>query len=85
MLATTEVTYCFYSLTFMDRISTYSQGEEDVSFGNLRIASLIFVNCVVLLTSSKWEFKHALKQLAAECEIARLIISTSKSESIVVV
>jgi len=36
----------------MDRISKRSLGEEGVWFGNLRVASLLFVDNVVLLASS---------------------------------
>ena len=36
----------------MDRISRRSQGEESVRFGDLRIASLLFADDVVLLATS---------------------------------
>ena len=36
----------------MDRISRHSRGEESVQFRNLRIASVLFADDVVLLASS---------------------------------
>ena len=70
-------------LIFMDRISRRSRGEEGVQYGGLRIASLLFVDDVVLLASSNCDLQHALGQFAAECEAVGMRISTSKSEAMV--
>ncbi|KAI3351275.1 hypothetical protein L3Q82_005828 [Scortum barcoo] len=40
-------------------------------------------NDVVLLASLNQDLQHVLKQFAAECEVARMRISTSKSEAMV--
>ena len=42
---------------FMDRVSRHSHGEEGVWFGNLRVASLLFEDDVVLLASSIQDFQ----------------------------
>ena len=70
-------------IIFMDRISRHSQGVEGVRFGDLRIGSLLFADDVVLLASSDCDLQLLLDQFAAECEAARMRISTSKSESMV--
>ena len=53
---------------FMDKISRRSWGEESVQCGDLRIASLLFADDVVLLASTHCDFQQALGQFAAECE-----------------
>ncbi len=68
---------------FMDRISRRSRGEESVRFGDLRIASLLFADDVVLLASSHCDLQHALGWFAAECEVVGMKVSTSKSEAMV--
>ena len=45
---------------FMDRISRHSRGEESVRFRDLRIASLLFADDMVLLASSDCDLQHAL-------------------------
>lgn len=70
-------------VVFMDRISRRSRGEESVRFGDLRIASLLFADDVVLLASSDRDLQHALERFAAECEAAGMRVSTSKSEAMV--
>ncbi|MDG2555420.1 reverse transcriptase domain-containing protein [Vibrio parahaemolyticus] len=65
---------------FMDRISRRSQGEEGVWYGDLRIASPLFADDVVLLASSHCDLQHALECFAAECEAVGMRVSTSKSE-----
>ena len=67
----------------LDRISRHSQGVEGVRFGDLRIGSLLFADDVVLLASSDRDLQLSLDRFAAECEAARMRISTSKSESMV--
>ena len=62
----------------MDRISRRSQVEKSIQFGNLRTASPYFADDVVLLTSINCDL-----QFAAECEVARMRVSTSKSEGMV--
>jgi len=56
-------------LIFMDRISRRSRGEESVRFGDVRIASLLFAEDVVLLATSDRDLQHALGRFAAECEV----------------
>ncbi|KAK3528654.1 hypothetical protein QTP70_007199 [Hemibagrus guttatus] len=70
-------------IVFMDRISRYSQGLEEVQFGDHRISSLIFADDVVLLAPSSLDLQHALWRFAAECEAAGMSVSTSKSEAMV--
>ncbi|KAK9539560.1 hypothetical protein VZT92_004659 [Zoarces viviparus] len=67
-------------VTFMDRMSRRSRGEENVTFG---IASLLFADDVVLLASSDRDLQHSLERFAAECEAAGMRVSTSKSEAMV--
>ncbi len=68
---------------FMDRISRRSQGPEGVWFGDHRISSLLFADDVVLLASSGLDLQRALGRFAAECDVAGMRISTSKSEAMV--
>ncbi|KAK3540973.1 hypothetical protein QTP86_007687 [Hemibagrus guttatus] len=70
-------------IVFMDRISRRSQGLEGVWFGDHRISSLIFADDVVLLAPSSLDLQHALGHFAAECEVAGMRVSTSKSEAMV--
>ncbi|KAK3514905.1 hypothetical protein QTP70_034961 [Hemibagrus guttatus] len=70
-------------IVFMDRISRRSQGLEGVRFGDHRISSLIFADDVVLLAPSSLDLQHALGRFAAECEAARMRVSTTKSEAMV--
>jgi len=57
-------------------------------FGDLRIASLLIADNVVLLATSDHDLQHALGRFAAECEAVRktvrMTVSTSKSEAIVI-
>jgi len=70
-------------MIFMDRISRRSRGEESVWFGDIRIASLLFADDVVLLATSERDLQHALGRFAAECEAVGMRVSTSKSEAMV--
>ena len=70
-------------MIFMNKISRRSRGEEGVWFGNLRIASLLFAGDVVLLASSSQDLQHPLDRFIAECEAARMKVSSSKSEAMV--
>ena len=67
----------------MDRISRRSRGEESVRFGDLRIASLLFADDILLLATSDRDLQHALGRFAAECEAVGMRVSTSKSEAMV--
>ncbi|GAA6103504.1 uncharacterized protein LOC122141275, partial [Tachysurus ichikawai] len=67
----------------MDRISRRSRGPEGVRFGDHRISSLLFADDDVLLASSNQDLQRALGRFAAECEVAGMRISTSKSEAMV--
>jgi len=64
---------------FLDRISRV----EQVRFGGLGIASLLFADDVVLLASSDCDLRHSLGRFAAKCEAAGMRVSTSKSEAMV--
>jgi len=68
---------------FMNRISRCSRVEESVRFGDLSIASLLFVDDLILLTTSDRDLQHALGRFAAECEAVGMRVSTSKSEAMV--
>ncbi|TWW64119.1 R2DM Retrovirus-related Pol polyprotein from type II retrotransposable element [Takifugu flavidus] len=70
-------------IIFMDRISRCSHGVEGIRFGDLRIASLLFADDVVLLASSARDLQLSLDRFAAACEAAVMRISTSKSEAMV--
>jgi len=65
----------------MDRISSRSLGVEQVRFGDLGIASLLFADDGV--ASSDCDLWHSLGRFAAEFEAARMRVSTSKSEAMV--
>ncbi|KAK3529745.1 hypothetical protein QTP86_003010 [Hemibagrus guttatus] len=69
-------------IVFMDRISRSSQ-EEGVQFGDHRISALLFADDVVLLAPSSQDLQRALGRFAAECDVAEMRISTSKSEAMV--
>ncbi|KAI3361665.1 hypothetical protein L3Q82_002028 [Scortum barcoo] len=56
---------------------------KGVRFGGLRIPSLLFVDDVVLLASSRSDLQLSLEQFAAECEAPGMRISTSKSKAMV--
>ncbi|KAI3368807.1 hypothetical protein L3Q82_025417 [Scortum barcoo] len=45
--------------------------------------ALLFADDVVLLASSNQDLQHVLERFAAECEVAGMRISTSKSEAMV--
>jgi len=70
-------------VNFMDRISRRSRGEESVLFGELRIASLLFADDVVLLATSDRDLQHALERFAVSCKLVGMRVSTSKSEAMV--
>uniref|UniRef100_A0A8C6MJY5 Reverse transcriptase domain-containing protein n=1 Tax=Nothobranchius furzeri TaxID=105023 RepID=A0A8C6MJY5_NOTFU len=70
-------------INFMDRISRHSRGVECVKFGGRRISSLVFADDVVLLASSSSDLQLLLGRSTAECEVAGMRISTSKSETMV--
>ncbi|KAJ0002535.1 hypothetical protein NQD34_007684 [Periophthalmus magnuspinnatus] len=70
-------------IILMDRISRCSQGSEGVWFGNHRISSLLFADDVVLMASLSQDLQQALGRFAAECEVAGIRISSSKSEAMV--
>ena len=56
---------------------------ERLQVGDLKIASLLFADDVVLMASSAVDLQHSLDQFVAECEAAGMRISTSKSEAMV--
>jgi hypothetical protein len=71
-------------IIYMDRIARRSQGEECVMIGDVRVKSLLFADDLVLLASSESDLQRALERFAAECVVAGMRISTSKTESLVV-
>jgi len=52
-------------------------------FGDLRIASLLFADDVVLLASSDRDLRHSRGVFAAECDAVGMRVSTSQSEAMV--
>jgi len=68
---------------FMDRLSRHSLEEEGVWFGNIRSESLLFADDVVPLASSSHDCQCALVWFAAECEVAKMKVSSSKSKAMV--
>uniref|UniRef100_A0A671TEK4 Reverse transcriptase domain-containing protein n=1 Tax=Sparus aurata TaxID=8175 RepID=A0A671TEK4_SPAAU len=70
-------------IIFNDRISRRSHGPEGIWFGSHWISSLLFADDVVLLAPSSQDLQHVLGRFAAECEVAGMRISTSKSEAMV--
>ncbi|KAI3376614.1 hypothetical protein L3Q82_017048, partial [Scortum barcoo] len=60
-----------------------ARGRRESRFGNHRISSLLFADDVVLLASSSQDLQRVLERFAAECEVAGMRISTSKSEAMV--
>jgi len=70
-------------VVFMDRLSRRSLGVEQVRFWGLGIASLLFVDDVILLASLNHDLRHSLGHFAAECEAAGMRFGTSKSEAMV--
>ncbi len=68
---------------FMDRISRPSRWEESVWFGDLRIASLLFADDVVLFASPDRDLQHTLGWFAAEWQAVGMRVSTYKSEAMV--
>jgi len=68
---------------FKDRMSRCSRGEASVRFGDLRIASLLFADNVVLLAISGHDLQHTLGRFAPECEAVAMRFSPSNSEAMV--
>jgi len=62
---------------FMDR--RLSLGEESVWFGDLRIASLLFADGVVLLATSGRDLQYTLGRFAVECEAVGMRVSKSEA------
>uniref|UniRef100_UPI003AACA7CE rhodopsin kinase grk7-b n=1 Tax=Centroberyx gerrardi TaxID=166262 RepID=UPI003AACA7CE len=68
---------------FMDRISRRSQVLKSVQFGDIRVASQLFADDVILLASSGRDLRCALERFAAECDAVAMRVSTSKCEAAV--
>ncbi|TWW53923.1 hypothetical protein D4764_0157230 [Takifugu flavidus] len=66
-----------------DRCQSLVRIAGRIWFGDLRIASLLFADDVVLLASSARDLQLSLDRFAAACEAAGMRISTSKSEAMV--
>ena len=65
---------------YIDTISRRSRGVEGLQVGDMKIASLLFADNVVLMASSAVDLQCSLGQFAVECEAAGMRISTSKSQ-----
>ena len=61
----------------MDKLS---RTDECVTIGRCKISRLLFADDLVLLASSESGLQHAINGFAAACDIARMKISTSKTE-----
>ena len=61
----------------MDKLN---RANECVTTERCKINWLFFVDNLVLLVSSESSFRHALNSLAAACNIARMKVSSSKTE-----
>ena len=76
-------------MSFMDKISKCSRGAQRFWFGDLRIASLLFADDMVLLVShldvncSSGDIQLSLEQFASKCEAMGMRVNASKSETIV--
>lgn len=66
----------------MNGIARNSWGEGNVQFGDLRIASQLFAD-VVVLASSHHNLQNALEWFAAKCEAPEMRVMTSKSKATV--
>ena len=66
-------------LTFLDRISRHSQGEE--GFGGVRISSLLFADDVVLFASSGGNLQLSQELFTTKGEVVWMRISSSKSQT----
>ena len=67
----------------MNRVSRHHRAEENVLFGDLRIASLFLVNNVILLASTHHNLQQALGGFAALCKSVWMMVSTSTVEAMV--
>jgi len=70
-------------ITYMDRIVNRSRGRERVTIGDVDVARLLFADDLVILASSEDDLQRALDRFAAECELAEMRVSTSKTEVMV--
>lgn len=70
-------------LVLIHRISRHIRGKERVWFGDLRIASLLFADHVVLLASSDHDLQQMQGQFEVRFEVIRMRVSTSNSEAVV--
>ena len=61
-------------------IDKLSRTGECVTIGRCKSSRLLFEDHLVLLTSSEYDFQHALNVFAAACDIAGMKINTSKTE-----
>ena len=66
-----------------EKIPRHSHGEKAVWFGNLRVASLLFADYLVLLASSNQDVQRALEWFDDKCKVAGMRISSYKSEAMV--
>ena len=67
-------------IIYMNWMDKLSRIEDCVTIGRRKISRLLFADDLVLLASSISGLQHALNGFAAECDIAGMKISTSKTE-----
>ena len=70
-------------VVYKDRFSRLSHGVEGLQVGDMKIASLLFADDVVLMAPSALDLQRSLDRFTAECEVAGMRISTPKSEAMV--
>ena len=64
----------------MNWIDKYSQADECATAGNCKISRLLFADDLVLLSSTEPGLQRALNSFADACDIAKMKISTAKTE-----
>ena len=67
-------------IIYMNWMDKLRQTDECVTIGSCKISCSLYVDDLVLMTSSKFGLQHALNGFAAACDIGEMKISTSKSE-----
>ncbi len=68
----------------MDWMLQRSRGSEGFKIGDFRISHLLFVDDLVILTSTKNELQRALERFVAVCGKAGMKVNVNKSEVMVI-
>ena len=74
------VCHLFFCIVFMNWIDKCSQDDECATIGNCKISRLLFVDDLVLLSSTESGLQRALNSFADACNTAGMKISTAKTE-----